>query len=219
MKNNIYLHITEHHKSVISGYKLWIGKETDFKLIGTSAHPEEAVKDCANMTRKPDVLILDYVFGEQTIIPYIAPLKNACPDAGLMAVTGYDLPYVIRALHGAGIDGIITKDEGADGFIQCIRAVAAGGIYQSQVVRQYLQEENKILDLLASLTPAEKKVLRQLATGMPDSEVRQTLGIAASTLDNHRTNVFTKIRKHGFEVFSKAELVGWYNGFSNELVK
>ena len=56
-----------------------------------------------------------------------------------------------------------------------------------------------------------------MSTGLPDAEIKKILGIATSTLDNHKTNLFAKIRDHGFEVHSKAELAAWFRAFANDI--
>lgn len=216
--NTIHIHITEHHLSVVAGYKLWLGKENDLNLVGTSRHPAETMEEARAMNPKPDVFILDYSFGENdTIIPYIPEFRAQFPDSSLMVATGYDYPHVIRSLHAAGADGLITKDNAAGAFIQCIRALASGGIYYCKKSRQYIEEANKLDDLIGSLTPSQKRVLAELATGKPDREICSTLNMAPSTLDNHRTRLFLKLREHGFVIYSKAELVNWYNQHAMEL--
>lgn len=216
--NTINVHITEHHLSVVAGYKLWIGKEHDFHLVGSAKHPAQTMEEASTMNPKPDVFILDYSFGENdTIIPYIPEFRAQFPDSSLMIATGYDYPHVIRSLHAAGADGLITKDNPASAFIQCIRALASGGLYYCKKSRQYIAEVNKLDDLLKALTPSEKRVMTELATGKPDREICSTLNMAPSTLDNHRTRLFLKLREHGFVIYSKAELVKWYNQYAMEM--
>lgn len=216
----IHVHITEHHLSVVAGYKLWLGKEHDLNLLGTCGHPAETLEQGSTMNPKPDVFILDYSFGEKdTIIPYIPEFRTQFPDSSLMVATGFDMPHVIRSLYAAGADGLITKDNSSAAFIQCIRALASGGLFYCKRTRQYIEEANTLDDLLNALTPSEKKVMAELATGKPDREITETLQMAASTLDNHRTKIFLKLREHGFIIYSKAELVGWYNQHAMELTE
>lgn len=217
-KEAINVHITEHHLSVVAGYKLWIGKEHDLNLVGTAKHPSNTIEQASDMSPKPDVFILDYSYGENdSIIPYIPEFRAQFPDSSLMVATGYDFPHIIRSLHAAGADGLITKDNAAGAFIQCIRALASGGLYYCKKSRQFIEEVNKLDDLMASLTPSQKRVLAALATGKPDREICSTLNMATSTLDNHRTRLFLKLREHGFVIYSKAELVKWYNQYAMEM--
>lgn len=213
----IKVHITEHHHSVVAGYKLWLGKEADMKLLGTAVHPREALAQLNSNSTQPDVLIMDYSFGEDdNVISFLDEIRKTYPDTAVMVITGYHLPHILRAIHRAGVDGLIIKDDGAEGFIQCIRAIASGGVFFSQSVRKHIEKEAKADVLMRSLSSKQKEVLLQLATGLPDKLLCEELNIAPSTLDNYRTNIYTKLREQGFGVFSKAELVGWYNDHKND---
>ena len=45
----------------------------------------------------------------------------------------------------------------------------------------------------SGLTPAEVKVLRQLASGRTTREIAETLVVATSTVDRHLTHIYTKL--------------------------
>jgi len=212
MEKTINVHITEHHISVITGYKLWLGKESGFNLSGTSSHPADTLEKASSMKPIPDVFVLDYSFDEDdTVVPYVSKFRNQFPHSSLMVVTGYNIPHVIRSLYKSGVDGIITKDNGAGTFIQCLRALAVGGVFYCKTIRKYISSENKVIGLINSLTPMEIKVMTELAKGLTDKDVQEALNLAPSTLDNHRTRLFQKLRQHGYYIRTKAELVNWKN--------
>lgn len=217
-KQSITVHITEHHQSVVAGYKLWLGKEVDLKLLGTAKHPEEALLQLKDKQEKPDVMIMDYSFGENdNVVSYLHEIRSTCPDTAIMVITGYDMPHILRSIHKAGVEGLIIKDDGAKGFIQCIRAIASGGVFCSQSVRKQIEKVSTVDTLMQTLSDKQKIVLIQLATGLPDKVLCDKLNIAPSTLDNYRTALYAKMRDKGFEVFSKAELAAWYTAHKEEL--
>lgn len=217
-ENSITVHITEHHPSVVAGYTMWLGKETDIKLLGTAKHPKEALLQFATMDELPTVLIMDYSYAEDdTVVYYLGELRQACPNAAIMIITGYDLPHVLRIIHRAGVEGLVVKNDGEKGFIQCVRAIAAGGSFYSQTVRKHVGQGLKIEAVIRDLSDKQKQVLLELASGQPDKILCDKLNVANSTLDNYRTAIYTKLRDQGYEVYSKPELVQWYNNHKDEL--
>ena len=161
---------------------------------------------------------MDFSFGnEDTILSYIEKLCELAPLAGMMVMTSHDSPDILRKIAATNVDGLLTKDECREGFIQCIRSVAAGGSYQGRRVRESLRTTSPARRAFDSLTPAQKNILQLLATGQPDKQLTDALGIAASTLDNHRTAIFEKLRAQDIPVYAKAELAVWYARHQSEL--
>jgi DNA-binding NarL/FixJ family response regulator len=55
------------------------------------------------------------------------------------------------------------------------------------------RRETRADALPAGLTPAEVKVLRQLASGRTTREIAENLVVATSTVDRHLTHIYTKL--------------------------
>lgn len=218
MNSPTRIFIIEDHPSVTNGYIQWLNGHNDLLHVGDATHPKQAIGQLHAIAELPDVLIMDFSFpNEDTILPYIEKLRELAPLTGMMVITSHDRPDILRKIVAANMDGILTKDEGQDGFIQCIRSVVAGGSYQGKRVREALRTISPAKRAYDSLTQTEKRVLQLLATGKPDKHLTDLLGIAESTLDNHRTAIFTKLRAQDIEVHAKAELAVWYAQHQSQL--
>jgi len=152
---------------------------------------------------------------ENTIQSNASEMEKSWADATRMddnsqTGTSYDMPDKLRHINAAGPEAILIKDDTRDCFVQCIRSVAAGGTFLSRAVRDALRIINPARLAFDSLTATQRKVLVLLASAQPDTQVAEALHISVSTLDNHRTPILEKLRAHGFQVYSKAELALWH---------
>lgn len=196
---------------VVAGYAQWIADEEGMQLLGHCAYPLQAIGQLHSIPELPDVLVMDYSFGEHgDITTYMPKLRELAPKAALVIITSYTMPDKLRLINAAGPEAILIKDDTRECFVQCIRSVAAGGTFLSRSVRDALRIINPARLAFDSLTATQRKVLVLLASGQPDTQVAEALHISISTLDNHRTPILEKLRAHRFEVYSKAELAVWY---------
>lgn len=196
---------------MVEGYRNWLATDPSFVMLGHASDPVRARGVLHALPELPQVLLLDYSYPDgSTIIDHLHGLRELAPLAAMVVITSYDRPDILRTIDAAGVDGLLTKDDNRECFLQCITAVAAGNACHSQRVRAALRTSDPVRDALEALTPAQRSALPLLASGMPDKEVAARLAIAASTLDGHRTAILDKLRQHGFKVFSKAELAVWH---------
>ena len=218
MSSPTRIFIIEDHPSVTNGYINWLSGHTDLLYVGNALHPQQAMGQLHAIDQLPHVLIMDFSFADDdTILPYIEKLRELAPLAGMIVMTSHVRPDILRQIVAANVDGILTKDEGEDAFIQCIRSVAAGGSCQGKRVREVLRTISPAKRAFDSLTPTQQNILKQLSTGQPDKHLIDTLGIAGSTLDNHRTAILEKLRAQDIPVYTKAELAVWYAKYCSEL--
>jgi len=211
MERPIGIFIIEHHDMVVAGYAHWIADEAGMHLLGHSSYPHEAIGRLHSIPELPDVVVMDYSFGDYgDIISHIPKLRELAPLAAFVIITSYDMPDKLRHINAAGPEAILIKDDTRDCFVQCIRSVAAGGTFLSRAVRDALRIINPARLAFDSLTATQRKVLVLLASAQPDTQVAEALHISVSTLDNHRTPILEKLRAHGFQVYSKAELALWH---------
>lgn len=203
--------IIEHHASVVNGYLNWLQPEADMKVLGDADHPEKALSQFKPIAQNVTAIISDHSFSQTDVISaYIPTLRQTFPNAAILIITGWDFPHVYRELEEHGVDGILTKDDDRDCLLMALRTLRMGGPFYSNRVRQMLRRADPAQLAYDALTPMQQKVLDALGSGEPDKQVCDRLCIAASTLDNHRTAVFSVLKEYGFNIRSKSELVAWH---------
>ncbi len=116
----------------------------------------------------------------------------------IVFLTGHgDIPTSVHAMK-QGADDFLTKPVDAEDLLGAVEAALA----RHQEVIVGAARRGRIELRLASLTPREVEVLRELITGAPNKIIADRLDIAVKTVKVHRAHVMEKMG-----VRSVAELV------------
>jgi DNA-binding NarL/FixJ family response regulator len=190
----IDLVIADDHEVVRSGLKTLL-EGTDIKIVGEAADGNAAFK-LANKHR-PDLVLLDVRMPEGDGLNCLARIKLDLPNIPVVMFSSFDNPtYVARAV-ALGAAGYLVKSATRDEIIQAIRSAAAGETIWSR------EELRRVTGALAAprngsdgdvpLTKRESEVLKQLAFGLTNKEIAQSLGISYETVKEHVQHILRKI--------------------------
>jgi DNA-binding NarL/FixJ family response regulator len=171
----------------------------DFEVVASCGSlPEllEAVEQHA-----PDVVVTDIrmppSFSDEGI-EAAQQLRATHPELGVVALSLYLEPeYALRLLaDGSSSRGYLLKDHVDDvGLVEsAIRAVAAGGSFVDDDVVDVLLRRQRAADTpLSRLTPREREILHEIATGKSNSAVAAALFISQAAVEKHINSMFAKL--------------------------
>jgi DNA-binding NarL/FixJ family response regulator len=101
----------------------------------------------------------------------------------------------------AGARGYLIKGASQDDISRAIATVAGGGAVfgpgTARRVLDYFTAPTRPAgrpDPFPELTPREREVLDRIAAGQPNGAIAAELGIAAKTVGNHISAIFTKLQ-------------------------
>ncbi|MBX9790414.1 MAG: response regulator transcription factor [Pirellulales bacterium] len=186
--------VADDHEVVRSGLKsLFAGSEIE--VVGEAGTGPEAVRVALAM--RPDVVLLDVRMGDTDGLAALAQLRQARPEMPVLVLSTYDNPtYVARAL-ALGASGYLLKGVGREELLEALRKSAAG---DNAWTREELRRVTGALatprltdDVEVSLTKRESEVLRQMALGLTNKEIAQSLKISYETVKEHVQHVLRKI--------------------------
>jgi DNA-binding NarL/FixJ family response regulator len=110
----------------------------------------------------------------------------------------------------------VLKQSDPAGFLQAIRAVAAGGIYLDPAMTSrvadgmFARKVQVNAETGAKLTERESEVLRLVAVGHSNVEIAARLDISVKTVEAHKTNAMRKLGLTGrVDVIRYGVLQGW----------
>ena len=146
---------------------------------------------------KPDLILLDVRMPEGNGLDCLARLKVDLPDTPVVMFSGYDNPtYAARAV-ALGAAGYISKGVDKNALIDAIRTAASGeNIWSREELRRVtgaLAAPRNNSESDVSLTKRESEVLKQLAFGLTNKEIAQSLGISYETVKEHVQHILRKI--------------------------
>ena len=126
-------------------------------------------------------------------------IRRDYPDIGVVVLSQHTDEVYALALLRDGTDGLayLLKDRlgDLDELLAALRAVVAGGSVIDPVVVESLVSRRSRIESspVASLTPRERDVLREMARGRTNAGIEEALHLSSSTVEKHVSSIFAKL--------------------------
>jgi DNA-binding NarL/FixJ family response regulator len=124
-------------------------------------------------------------------------IRGSHPATGVVVISQYDDPEFALALLDEGSQGraYLLKERMSDRgqLIGAIRAVADGGSSIDPKIVDSLVRSRSKNSPVASLTPREREVLAEMATGKDNSAVATSLVLTVRAVEKHINGIFSKL--------------------------
>jgi DNA-binding NarL/FixJ family response regulator len=156
----------------------------------------------------PDVVLADVRMppsGGDEGIRVANRLRTTHPDVGVVVLSQYADPhYGLDLVHdGAERRAYLLKERVHDRreLLAAIEVVAHGGsMIDPQVVRQLIDADRSPL---AALSPREREVLAEMASGKSNGAIAESLVLTKRAVEKHVGAIFLKLGLHDEEVVSR----------------
>jgi DNA-binding NarL/FixJ family response regulator len=150
---------------------------------------------------EPDVVLTDIRMppsGTDEGIRAAAELRASHPRIGVVVLSQYVSPQYALALleHGSEGRAYLLKDRVADidDLVDAIRAVADGGsVIDPKVVDELVRARARSRSPLDHLTPREREILGEMATGKSNAAIASTLVLSERAVEKHINSIFSKL--------------------------
>jgi DNA-binding NarL/FixJ family response regulator len=186
--------IADDHEVVRAGLKSLLDG-TDIRITAEATDGNAAFK-LANKHR-PDLVLLAVRMPNGDGLSALARIKLDLPNIPVVMFSSHDNPTYIARAVALGAAGYILKSAGKADIIAGIRAAAAGEtIWSRDELRRVsgaLAAPRNGSDSDVPLTKRESEVLKQLAFGLTNKEIAQSLGISYETVKEHVQHILRKI--------------------------
>ena len=184
--------IADDHSVVRQGLRMFLGVDPELQIVGEARDGKEAVELARQLN--PDVVLMDLLMPVMDGLHAIAAIRAEMPDVEVVALTSVLEDNMIIDAIRAGAIGYLLKDTEAHELVRAIKAAAAGQVQLSpEVAVRLLREVRAPEPAVEQLTERETDVLRQLALGMSNKEIAQTLFIGEQTVKSHVRHVLSKL--------------------------
>ena len=190
----IDLLIADDHEVVRAGLKTLL-EGTDVRIVAEATGGDAALKLAKK--HKPALVLLDVRMPEGSGLDCLARIKLDLPEIPVVMFSSFDNPtYVARAV-ALGASGYLSKGASRKELVDAIHAAASGeSIWSREELRRVTGalaaprngSENEV-----SLTKRESEVLKQLAFGLTNKEIAQSLGISYETVKEHVQHILRKV--------------------------
>ena len=192
--SKIRLLIADDHEVVRSGLKSLLAG-TEIRVIAEAATGQAAVKYA--LANEVDVVLLDVRMPDSDGLTVLGRIKLDKPDLPVVMLSAFDNPTYIARAVALGASGYLLKGCTRDELLNAIKVAAAG---ENAWTRDGLRRVTGALatprlaaDVEVPLTQRESEVLRQMANGLTNKQIAETLHISYETVKEHVQHILGKI--------------------------
>lgn len=180
------------------GLKVLLSAYPHLQVAGEAQDGVEAVEMALGL--EPDVVLMDLSMPRKEGAEAIAEIKRVRPGMGILALTAYMEPDLVRRTLSAGADGYLLKNVRGEELAAAIETVAGGNPYVCPEIAQMLIDSFVNSGQAATaaamgevLTEREREVISLVASGLTCKEVAARLDLSPKTVDAHKVNIKRKI--------------------------
>jgi DNA-binding NarL/FixJ family response regulator len=190
--------LVDDHTLVREGIRLCLEAIGDIVVVGEAGDGRRAVEKALELG--PDVVLMDISMPILSGIEATAQIKKARPAIQVVGLSMYDNEEYVTRLLQAGASGYVLKRSAATELAAAVRAAHAGEAFlYPSIARRVIDDYLRRLDRepsSAGLTPREREVLGYIVEGRTNREIAELLTLSVKTVENHRTNLMTKLDAH-----------------------
>jgi DNA-binding NarL/FixJ family response regulator len=196
----IRLVIAEDHYLVREGIRRLLETRPEFEVAAVCGDLDALLAAVAS--ERPDVVITDIRMPPGNAdegIRAAERLRQTDPDVGVVVLSQYANPSYAMALLESGSAGrsylLKERVQDLEQLASAIHAVAAGGSVIDPKVVEALVAENARGEesRLKQLTPRERDVLREMATGKTNAAIGESLFLAERSVEKLIHSIFLKL--------------------------
>jgi DNA-binding NarL/FixJ family response regulator len=192
-ERTIRLLIADDHEAVRCGVKALVAG-TEITVVAETATGQGAVR-CA-LENDVDVVLMDVRMPDGDGLTALGRIKSEKPNLPVLLISAFENPNHTARGVAMGAAGALLKTCTRDELIEAIRTVVAGkSVWSNEELRRAsgsLRTPRLSGDLEMSLSEREGDVLRQMALGLTNKQIAQTLQISYETVKEHVQHILYK---------------------------
>jgi len=181
---DITVMVLDDHEVVRRGICDILDRADGIAVVAEAASVAQAVRRAQAV--RPQVILSDLRLPDGTGLDVITQVRATLPETRVVVLTSYDDDEAKAAARAAGADVFLAKTAGSAEVLQAVRDAATGREHGQHID---VHED----DVVARLTPMERRVLELVGKGLANREIADELGIAEKTVKNHVTSVLAKM--------------------------
>lgn len=199
-ERDIRVLIVDDQSMIRAGFAALLDAHRGITVVGT-AEDGAGITEVVRRTR-PDIVLMDIRMpGVNGLDATRAILAAPGTPPKVIMLTTFDADdYVFAALR-AGASGFLLKDSPPEELTHAVRVVADGeALLSPKVTRALIADYAARPDAqarpdatLSGLTDRELDVMRQVAAGLSNSEIADTLVLAEQTVKSHVSRILNKL--------------------------
>ena len=197
MTKPIRLIIADDEMLIRTGLKIMLEASGNVEVLALAENGRAAFEACT--IHRPDVVLMDIRMPESNGIEGTKLIKEAFPEVKVLIVTTFqDTEYIVEAVQN-GASGYLLKDSSPDAILDGIKVALSGKVVMDTVISEALltntsvEKEESFNAEKWGLTTREVELIAQVAKGLSNKEIAQTLFLSEGTVKNNISTILSKL--------------------------
>lgn len=140
-----------------------------------------------------DLILLDLNMGDSSDFDGLSKIQNLAASTKIVIVSATETPHAYSTAKSLGAQGYIPKSLPLTEMTQALKTVLNGETYFPETLNETETNGTEAADKLASLTPAQRRVMDCLSEGLLNKQIAYEMGISEATVKAHMTAIFRKL--------------------------
>ena len=197
MTNPMKVIIADDEMLIRTGLKIMLEASGNVEVLALAESGRAAFEACKEY--QPDVVLMDIRMPESNGIEGTKLIKEAFPEVKVLIVTTFqDTEYIVEAVQN-GASGYLLKDSSPEAILDGIKVAMSGKVVMDTVISEALLT-NTTVEKPATfdaekwgLTQREVELIQQVAQGLSNKEIAQTLFLSEGTVKNNISTILSKL--------------------------
>jgi two-component system, NarL family, nitrate/nitrite response regulator NarL len=168
------------------------------EVVGLLTDPDDALRLSDEL--RPDVLVMDLGFPDHDGLESVRELRARVPSVRVLVLTASTDASTAWAALLAGAQGMVGKDQPVERILHALDQLAAGDeAFDLELLRRTPAPSPAAgtdPQVLRSLTPREREVLKRLVGAETTHDIARAMGITTSTARAYVQTVLMKLGVH-----------------------
>jgi len=189
--------LVDDHEVVREGLKALVESTGEMEVVAQAGTVAEAVLRARSW--HPDVIVMDVRMPDGTGVEACRDIRAEDPSAKVLMLTSFSDDKALFDSIMAGAAGYVLKQIRGQDLLDAVRRVAAGESLLDPAITAQVLERIRNPDAgtdprLARLTPTERRILDQIASGATNRQIGDELGLAEKTIKNYVSTILSKLQ-------------------------
>lgn len=160
-------------------------------------------------SHKPQLILLDLNLSDVSGFDGLARLRAAAPYTPVVVVSATESAEAYSRARALGAAGYLPKSLSLQDLSSALATTLEGGTWFPSVGEDDGEDEaDSLAERVASLTPAQRRVLAGLSDGLLNKQIAYEMDISVATVKAHMTAIFRKLgannRTQALLIYSQA---------------
>lgn len=200
MKTEIRILMADDHPVYRAGLRQILCEDPGVRIVQETGNGAEALRLARAL--KFDLAVLDLDMPGLNGLEIARVRQRERLPFEIIFITMYREEDMVGEAMDLGAKGYVLKESAAAEILESVHSVAAGRHYISPAISGLLVSRGARAARagqsgLASLTPAERRILKLIASDKTSKEIAEALGLSPRTVENHRANISAKLGLQG----------------------